>query len=204
MSDFAEFNLLIHNGQHRPSKRARQSVERNKPIPAALDAAHRHQARSPSSPPATKLPGEVFQKATSVIDRVADKNIIHKNKAAATRAAWLPPSRRWPKPFCRPGPRGVMNTANKNPRASFSWWLQIGWPRACPASLLAPSSLLAHRRQRHQALRPVFGIHRIHPERERARQRPHLRAIADEVERRQRIDDGHAQPLAHEGADRHG
>jgi small subunit ribosomal protein S20 len=25
---------------------------------------------------------EVFQKATSVIDRIADKNIIHKNKAA--------------------------------------------------------------------------------------------------------------------------
>jgi small subunit ribosomal protein S20 len=25
---------------------------------------------------------EVFQKTTSVIDRVADKNIIHKNKAA--------------------------------------------------------------------------------------------------------------------------
>ena len=26
--------------------------------------------------------GDVFQKASSVIDRVADKNIIHKNKAA--------------------------------------------------------------------------------------------------------------------------
>ncbi|HCB1212314.1 TPA: 30S ribosomal protein S20, partial [Klebsiella pneumoniae] len=25
---------------------------------------------------------EVFRKATSIIDRVADKNIIHKNKAA--------------------------------------------------------------------------------------------------------------------------
>jgi len=42
-------------------KRARQSVATNLHKAAASD---------------------VFQKATGVIDRVADKNIIHKNKAA--------------------------------------------------------------------------------------------------------------------------
>jgi small subunit ribosomal protein S20 len=61
MFDFAEFNLysnMANTAQAR--KRARQSI-------AAGDKA---------------AAGEVFQKASSVIDRVADKNIIHKNKAA--------------------------------------------------------------------------------------------------------------------------
>ena len=65
-------------------KRARQSVVRNmhnsslrsmlrtaiKRVRTAIDSGDKAAA------------AEVFQKATSVIDRVADKNIIHKNKAA--------------------------------------------------------------------------------------------------------------------------
>ncbi|PLC48426.1 30S ribosomal protein S20 [Pollutimonas subterranea] len=65
-------------------KRARQSIERNKHnaslrsmlrtsikrVRQAIDAGDKATA------------AEVFQKTTSIIDRVADKNIIHKNKAA--------------------------------------------------------------------------------------------------------------------------
>ena len=65
-------------------KRARQSVARNshnasmrsmmrtsiKRVRQAIDAGDQTAAN------------EVFRKAASVIDRVADKNIIHKNKAA--------------------------------------------------------------------------------------------------------------------------
>lgn len=65
-------------------KRARQSVATNlhnsslrsmfrtaiKRVRAAIDSGDKAAA------------AEVLQKATSVIDRVADKNIIHKNKAA--------------------------------------------------------------------------------------------------------------------------
>jgi small subunit ribosomal protein S20 len=65
-------------------KRARQAVQRNKHnsslrsmlrtsikrVRQAVDAGDKAAA------------AEVLQKATSVIDRVADKNIIHKNKAA--------------------------------------------------------------------------------------------------------------------------
>ncbi|NYT63606.1 30S ribosomal protein S20 [Alcaligenaceae bacterium] len=65
-------------------KRARQSVERNKHnaslrsmlrtsikrVRQAIDAGDKAAAAA------------VFQKTTSIIDRVADKNIIHKNKAA--------------------------------------------------------------------------------------------------------------------------
>lgn len=65
-------------------KRARQSVELNKHnssmrsmlrtsikrVRQAIDAGDQTAAN------------EVFRKASSVIDRVADKNIIHKNKAA--------------------------------------------------------------------------------------------------------------------------
>lgn len=65
-------------------KRARQSVARNKHnsslrsmlrtsikrVRQAIDAGDKAAAT------------EILQKATSVIDRVADKNIIHKNKAA--------------------------------------------------------------------------------------------------------------------------
>ncbi len=65
-------------------KRARQSVARNKHnasmrsmlrtsikrVRQAVDAGDKTAAE------------EIFRKATSMIDRVADKNIIHKNKAA--------------------------------------------------------------------------------------------------------------------------
>ncbi len=65
-------------------KRARQAVVRNKHnsslrsmlrtsikrVRQAIDAGDKAAA------------SEVFQKATSVIDRIADKNIIHKNKAS--------------------------------------------------------------------------------------------------------------------------
>ncbi len=65
-------------------KRARQSVQRNKHnaslrsmlrtsikrVRQAIDAGDKASAT------------EIFQKTTSIIDRIADKNIIHKNKAA--------------------------------------------------------------------------------------------------------------------------
>ncbi len=65
-------------------KRARQAVARNnhnasmrsmmrtsiKRVRQAIEAGDKNAAN------------EVFQKASSIIDRVADKNIIHKNKAA--------------------------------------------------------------------------------------------------------------------------
>jgi small subunit ribosomal protein S20 len=65
-------------------KRARQSVERNRhnsSLRSMLRTAIKRvrQAVSAGDKPAAN---EVFQKATSIIDRVADKNIIHKNKAA--------------------------------------------------------------------------------------------------------------------------
>ena len=83
MSDFAEFNLLIHNGQHRlPASALANPLSATSTIPAcARCCAPPSSAFANPSPPATKLQ-PVFQKATSVIDRVADKNIIHKNKAA--------------------------------------------------------------------------------------------------------------------------
>jgi small subunit ribosomal protein S20 len=65
-------------------KRARQSVERNRHN-SSLRSMFRtaikrvRQAVSAGDKPAAN---EVFKKATSIIDRVADKNIIHKNKAA--------------------------------------------------------------------------------------------------------------------------
>lgn len=69
-------------------KRARQAVARNqhnaslrsmmrtsiKRVRQAIEAGDKNAAN------------EVFQKATSVIDRVADKNIIHKNKAARQKS----------------------------------------------------------------------------------------------------------------------
>ena len=87
-------------------KRARQSVERNKhnsSLRSMLRTAIKRVRQSIAAGDKAAA-GEVFQKATSVIDRVADKNIIHKNKAARHKSRRLPPSRRWPKPFCRPVP----------------------------------------------------------------------------------------------------
>jgi small subunit ribosomal protein S20 len=65
-------------------KRARQSIERNKhnsSLRSMLRTAIKRvrQAVTAGDKPAAN---EVFKKATSIIDRVADKNIIHKNKAA--------------------------------------------------------------------------------------------------------------------------
>ena len=85
MSDFAEFNLrytMANTAQAR--KRARQSVERNKhnsSLRSMLRTAIKRVRQSIAAGDKAAA-GEVFQKATSVIDRVADKNIIHKNKAA--------------------------------------------------------------------------------------------------------------------------
>ncbi len=65
-------------------KRAKQTVVRN-----ARNVAQRSMLRTAIKRVRQSIAAgdkaaasEVFQKATSVIDRVADKNIIHKNKAA--------------------------------------------------------------------------------------------------------------------------
>ncbi|GAA4343128.1 30S ribosomal protein S20 [Pigmentiphaga soli] len=65
-------------------KRARQAVARNKhnsSLRSALRTAIKR-VRQAVEAGDKAAAAEVFQKATSVIDRVADKNIIHKNKAA--------------------------------------------------------------------------------------------------------------------------
>src|SRR3546814_6575820 len=65
-------------------KRARQSVERNKHN-ASLRSMLRtsiKRVRQAIEAGDKTVAAEVFQKTTSIIDRVADKNIIHKNKAA--------------------------------------------------------------------------------------------------------------------------
>jgi len=65
-------------------KRARQSVARNQHN-ASLRSMLRtsiKRVRQAISVGDKAVATEVFQKATSVIDRIADKNIIHKNKAA--------------------------------------------------------------------------------------------------------------------------
>ena len=65
-------------------KRARQAVARNKPnasIRSMLRTAIKR-VRQAIEAGDKAAATEIFQKATGVIDRVADKNIIHKNKAA--------------------------------------------------------------------------------------------------------------------------
>lgn len=65
-------------------KRARQSVARNmhnSSLRSMLRTAIKR-VRSAIDTGDKAAAAEVLQKATSVIDRVADKNIIHKNKAA--------------------------------------------------------------------------------------------------------------------------
>jgi small subunit ribosomal protein S20 len=65
-------------------KRARQSVARNSHN-SSLRSMFRtaiKRVRSAIESGDKAAAAEVLQKATSVIDRVADKNIIHKNKAA--------------------------------------------------------------------------------------------------------------------------
>jgi small subunit ribosomal protein S20 len=65
-------------------KRARQSVERNKHN-ASLRSMLRtsiKRVRQAIEAGDKTVAAEVFQKATSTIDRIADKKIIHKNKAA--------------------------------------------------------------------------------------------------------------------------
>ena len=65
-------------------KRARQSVARNKHN-ASLRSLLRtsvKRVRQAIAAGDQAAANEVFTKATSVIDRVADKKIIHKNKAA--------------------------------------------------------------------------------------------------------------------------
>ncbi len=65
-------------------KRARQSVARNKhnsSLRSMLRTAIKH-VRTAIAAGDKAAATTVLQKATSVIDRVADKNIIHKNKAA--------------------------------------------------------------------------------------------------------------------------
>lgn len=65
-------------------KRARQAVVRNKhnaSIRSMLRTAIKRVRQAIDTGDQTAA-NEVFRKATSIIDRVADKNIIHKNKAA--------------------------------------------------------------------------------------------------------------------------
>ena len=92
MFDFAEFNLysnMANTAQAR--KRARQSVERNKhnsSLRSMLRTAIKRVRQSIAAGDKAAA-GDVFQKASSVIDRVADKNIIHKNKAARHKSCLL-------------------------------------------------------------------------------------------------------------------
>ncbi|MGN6579294.1 MAG: 30S ribosomal protein S20 [Bordetella sp.] len=65
-------------------KRARQSVERNKhnsSLRSMLRTAIKR-VRQAVEAGDKSVAADTLQKATSVIDRVADKHIIHKNKAA--------------------------------------------------------------------------------------------------------------------------
>ncbi|AZV93519.1 30S ribosomal protein S20 [Kerstersia gyiorum] len=65
-------------------KRARQSVARNKhnsSLRSALRTAIKR-VRAAIAAGDKAAASEIFQKASSTIDRIADKNIIHKNKAA--------------------------------------------------------------------------------------------------------------------------
>ncbi len=65
-------------------KRARQSVQRNKHN-ASLRSMLRtsiKRVRQAIDAGDKTVAAEVLKKATSTIDRIADKNIIHKNKAA--------------------------------------------------------------------------------------------------------------------------
>ncbi len=65
-------------------KRARQSVQRNKHN-ASLRSMLRtsiKRVRQAIAAGDKNAAADVLQKTTSIIDRVADKNIIHKNKAA--------------------------------------------------------------------------------------------------------------------------
>jgi small subunit ribosomal protein S20 len=65
-------------------KRARQSVERNKhnsSLRSMLRTAIKR-VRQAVDAGDKAVAADTLQKATSVIDRVADKHIIHKNKAA--------------------------------------------------------------------------------------------------------------------------
>lgn len=65
-------------------KRARQSVARNKHNSSLRSMLRTSIKRVRAAVAAgdQAAAAAVFQKTTSVIDRVADKNIIHKNKAA--------------------------------------------------------------------------------------------------------------------------
>jgi len=65
-------------------KRARQSVARNQhnaSLRSMLRTAIKR-VRQAIAAGDKAAATEVFQKTTSVIDRIADKNVIHKNKAA--------------------------------------------------------------------------------------------------------------------------
>lgn len=69
-------------------KRARQSVVRNKHN-ASMRSMLRtsiKRVRQAIAAGDKAAANEVFQKTTSIIDRVADKNIIHKNKAARQKS----------------------------------------------------------------------------------------------------------------------
>jgi small subunit ribosomal protein S20 len=69
-------------------KRSRQSVERNKhnsSLRSMLRTAIKRVRQCITTGNKAEA-SEVFQKTSSVIDRVADKNIIHKNKAARPKS----------------------------------------------------------------------------------------------------------------------
>jgi small subunit ribosomal protein S20 len=85
MLSFAEFLTYSHMANTAQArKRARQSVERNKhnsSLRSMLRTAIKR-VRQAVEAGDKAAAAAVLQKTTSVIDRVADKNIIHKNKAA--------------------------------------------------------------------------------------------------------------------------
>lgn len=65
-------------------KRARQAVQRNKHNSSLRSMLRTSMKRARQAIDAgdKEAAQEVYRKTTSIIDRVADKNIIHKNKAA--------------------------------------------------------------------------------------------------------------------------
>ena len=78
-------------------KRARQSIKQNmhnaslrselrtaiKKVQKAVGAGDKAAAQ------------KIYQESVSVIDRIADKKIVHKNKAARHKSAYLRKSKRW-------------------------------------------------------------------------------------------------------------
>jgi ribosomal protein S20 len=78
----------IFHGKHRTSTQARTPSRRSEraQLGTALASAHRHQGRSQGHRRWRQAAAEVFKKAQSTIDSIADKKMVHKNKAARAKS----------------------------------------------------------------------------------------------------------------------